>query len=581
MKEQKRNSESIPRLRKQFARLKEARREWEPVWRDCYAHALPLRSGFATTAARTADPLFDGTAPDAVDQLAASLLAELTPPWSRWFNLTAGAELPPDEAAAAGPVLEDIGATLQGHFDRSNFLVEMHQCYLDLVTGGTAALLFEESAPGAASAFRFRALPLPEVWLDEGESGRLETVFRRTELPLDSFVRRFPDAPLTPDEARAREKGDDVRIAAVEATRRQDGKVRYTAFREEAPEARSAEAPSANPSATPSANGGAGRAAAEKPLAAGAFADHPVIAFRWMKAPGESWGRSPVMKALPDIRTANKVVELVLKNASIAVTGMWQADDDGVINPANIKLSPGVVIPKAVGSEGLKPLGAPGRFDVSELVLNDLRQRIRRALLVDKLGQADSPKMTATEVLERKAEMARLLGATFGRLQSELLAPLIDRGLAILRRRREVPPIRIDGRTVALAYASPLAQEQAHRDIETVTGWAELVSRLGPAGMAAVDSARTARWAGRILGVPSALITPEPPASPDPAGPAALPAGPPAGAGAGPEAGPDAGSALLQSLAALGPAAGSVPGPPATPPAAALAGAPAGPGGTQ
>ena len=568
--EQKQKTEPVARLRKQFARLKEARHEWEPVWRDCYAHALPLRSGFATTASRTADPLFDGTAPDAVDQLAASLLAELTPPWSRWFNLTAGADLPPDEAAAAGPVLEDIGAALQGHFDRSNFLVEMHQCYLDLVTGGTAALLFEENAPGGASAFRFRALPLPEVWLDEGESGRLETVFRRTELPLDAFVRRFPDAPLTPDEAQARTKGDDRRIAVVEATRRQDGTVRYTAFREDPPDARSAEARSAEarsaeapPAEARSVTAAAGRGAAEKPLAAGAFADHPVIAFRWMKAPGEAWGRSPVMKALPDIRTANKVVELVLKNASIAVTGMWQADDDGVINPANIKLSPGVVIPKAVGSEGLKPLGAPGRFDVSELVLNDLRQRIRRALLVDKLGQADSPKMTATEVLERKAEMARLLGATFGRLQSELLAPLIDRGLAILRRRREIPPVRIDGRTIALSYASPLAREQMHRDIETVAGWADLVSRLGPAGMAAVDAPRAARWAGRALGVPSALMTPEPDAA----------AGMPPAPAAAPNGGAEAGNALLQSLAALGTAAAS---PAATAPAPAAA--PANPG---
>ena len=187
-------------------------------------------------------------------------------------------------------------------------------------------------------------------------------------------------------------------------------------------------------------------------------------------------------------------------------------------------------------------------------MLNDLRQRIRRALLVDKLGQIDSPKMTATEVLERKAEMARLLGATFGRLQSELLTPLVERGLGILRRRREVPPVRIDGRTIALAYASPLAQEQAHRDIKTVTGWADLVSRLGPAGMAAVDSARAARWAGRILGVPSALITPEPqPAEPAPqqSGIAALPADP----NPGPEAGPNPNNALLQSLAALGSAA--------------------------
>src|SRR3546814_13099960 len=55
-------------------------------------------------------------------------------------------------------------------------------------------------------------------------------------------------------------------------------------------------------------------------LAQGRFDHTPFIAFRWLKAPGETYGRSPVMKALPDIKTANKVVELVLKNASIAVT---------------------------------------------------------------------------------------------------------------------------------------------------------------------------------------------------------------------------------------------------------------------
>ena len=86
------------------------------------------------------------------------------------------------------------------------------------------------------------------------------------------------------------------------------------------------------------------------------------------------------MTALPDIKTANKVVELILKNASIAVTGIWLADDDGVLNPANIKLVPGSIIPKAVGSSGLTPLQAPGRFDVSHLVLEDLRARIRHAL---------------------------------------------------------------------------------------------------------------------------------------------------------------------------------------------------------
>ena len=40
------------------------------------------------------DALFDGTAPDAVDQLAASLLAGLTPSGGKWFSLSAGEQVP-------------------------------------------------------------------------------------------------------------------------------------------------------------------------------------------------------------------------------------------------------------------------------------------------------------------------------------------------------------------------------------------------------------------------------------------------------------------------------------------------------
>jgi hypothetical protein len=52
-----------------------------------------------------------------------------------------------------------------------------------------------------------------------------------------------------------------------------------------------------------------------------------------------------------------------------------------------------------------------------------------------------SPCMTATEVLERSSEMSLLLGATYGRLQSELLTPMIKRAYAILRRRGDVPDL--------------------------------------------------------------------------------------------------------------------------------------------
>jgi hypothetical protein len=206
------------------------------------------------------------------------------------------------------------------------------------------------------------------------------------------------------------------------------------------------------------------------------------------------------------------VVELILKNASIAVTGIWLADDDGVLNPANIKLVPGSIIPKAVGSAGLTPLQAPGRFDVSQLVLDDLRGRIRHALLTDRLGPVVSGKMTATEVLERSGEMTRLLGAMFGRLQAELLNPLLRRAVGILRRRGELPGFVLDGRTVELQSRSPLARIQAREDVRNVLLWLETVAKLGrPQAAGTLNVVEAARWLATMLGVPEELVRDEEP----------------------------------------------------------------------
>jgi hypothetical protein len=457
-----------------YAAALDRRRPLEPLWQGCYDVALPRAIG--------GPALFDATAADAAEQLAASLLAELTPPWSRWFGLApaSSAEAASPEALAA---LEDAAAVLQGHFDRSNFAMEMHQAFLDLVVAGTGLLLVEEAPLGEASAFRFTAVPLNTAVLEEGASGRLDTVFRQARLSAGAVRLRHPGALLPPELRRAAETGDPTLTTVVEAVWPERGGVRYAALLAEP---------------------------ADRPLllAEGRFAEHPCIGFRWLKAPGEVYGRSPVMKALPDIRTANKVVELVLKNASIAATGIWQAEDDGVLNPATVKLVPGAIIPKAPGSAGLTPLAAPGNFDVSQIVLDDLRGRIRGALLADRLGPAQNARLTATEVLERSAQTARLLGASYGRLQAELLTPLVTRCLGILQRRGEIPPLLLDGREARLTYQSPLARVQARADAANTLLFLQSVGSLGGDAAAQLDGAAATRWLARTLGAPPEILLP-------------------------------------------------------------------------
>lgn len=479
------------RVLQRYKLAKERRANWESHWQECYEYTLPHRDAAVTLAspgAKRTDKLFDGTAADAVEQLAASLLSQLTPPWARWFGLAEGSDLNAEEKDLVAPALEKASGVLQAHFDKSNFAVEMHQCYLDLVTAGTACLLFEEAPPGEISAFRFLAVPLSQVVFEENGDGVLAATFRRSEMRPAEIQQRFPSAEIS-DALRKRGSDDPAfRVAIVEAVIPDDNGFAYLAVSE----------------------GDMVESNEPQVLREGRFLRSPFINFRWLKAPGEIYGRSPVMKSLPDIKTANKVVELVLKNASIAVTGIWQADDDGVLNPASIKLAPGTIIPKAVGSAGLSPLQSPGRFDISQLVLDDLRQQIRKALLADKLSQPDHPRMTATEILERSAEMARLLGATYGRLQSELLTPLIDRALAILARRGAIAGIRIDGRTVELEYKSPLARQQARQDAQNAIAWLDSLKALGPEAAAAVDQPAAVEWLAKAFGVPRSLLRPAP-----------------------------------------------------------------------
>ncbi|MDD3021705.1 MAG: portal protein [Alphaproteobacteria bacterium] len=466
-----------------FTQARVRRSKWEGLWQDCYDYSLPLRGDFNSGLSanlRRGEHLFDATAPDAVDELASLLLGNLTPPLVPWFAIKAGTDLSSEEAQKLAPVLDKTSCIMQAHFDQSNFLVEVHQCFLDLVVAGTASLALEEAEIGQGSAFRFTALPLQDVYFAEGQSGGLDIVYRHLSLTITQIMDRYDGAELSASMVNRSRSDMDEKYAVIE---------------------------SVFPS--PDARGYVLIVMlydAREIIYSRKLEGSPFINFRWMKSPGEIYGRSPVMKALPDIKTANKVVELILKNASIAVTGIWQADDDGVINPANIELVPGAIIPKAVGSKGLTPLEMPARFDVSQLVLDDLRARIRHALLVDRLPPVGGAKVTATEILERSSQMAMLLGATFGRLQVEFLNPLITQAYQILRRRGAVPDLPLDGRTLAIEYRSPLARAQAGQHVQTMIGWLQTANSLGPEALARIDRVAMIDYLARVLGVPSSLM---------------------------------------------------------------------------
>ena len=395
-------------LEQMYRRALDLRAPWITRWDSALRYTMPTADDDAAT-------LFDATAADATDNLAASIYSLLTPPESLWLSLVPESAQSPDAVAAT--------MALRANLNDSNFYTTIHQCYMDLIVLGTACLFMAENPIGSTSAFSFTAIPMRDIAVLNG------AVFHMATMPAREVMEKYPSW-TPPANLRDTIKNDpETPLRLVQSLVGTD----FTAWLD------------------------VGGDIENNIVSTGQFETNPYIIFRWAVASGEQYGRGPVLRALPDIKTANKVVELVLKNATIAVSGIWQADDDGVINLSNINLTPGAIIPKAVGSSGLTPLASGANFDVSQIVLKDLRERIRHALLADRLGLLSEKEMTATEIMARNADMMRILGATYGRLLHEFIRPLVERGLQILARRGVIDKISLHS-DAELKYIAPIAQ---------------------------------------------------------------------------------------------------------------------------
>ena len=402
-----------------YKRAISLREPWISRWDDARRYTMPTSDTDLAT-------LYDATASDAVDNLAASIYTLLTPPESMWLQLVRESDLSPDADYAT--------SVLRTHLNDSNFYTTIHQCYMDLVTLGSACLFMGQNPIGTSSAFNFTAIPMSDIAILPN------AIFHTTSMTANEVMEKYPTW-TPPSNLRDSIKNDpNLQLKLVQSLVGTE----FTAWLD------------------------VGGDIENNIVSRGAFETNPYIVFRWSVASGELYGRGPIMRALPDIKTANKVVELVLKNATIAVSGIWQADDDGVINLNNINLTPGAIIPKAVGSSGLTPLTSAANFDVSQIILKDLRERIRHTLLADRLGLLSEKEMTATEIMARNADMMRILGATYGRLLHEFIRPLCDRGLQILSTRGLIEPIKLNS-DAELKYIAPIAQMTA---MESVIGGA-------------------------------------------------------------------------------------------------------------
>ena len=103
------------------------------------------------------------------------------------------------------------------------------------------------------------------------------------------------------------------------------------------------------------------------------------------------------------------------------------------------------------------------------------------------------------------------MGASVGRIQSELLGPIIDRVFYIMLRAGHFPPIpqALQGENVRPRYKGVLARGQRGAEaqgIQQVLGIAASVAQLSPGVMDLIDMDQGMRDLNEILGAPAGLM---------------------------------------------------------------------------
>lgn len=483
------------------------KRMWEDELEDVYDYAMPNRNKYDEEGrgSEKNDRIYDSTAIESTQAFASKLQNKLTPPFEDWFSLKPGPILKrmmDDQGLdKVNAQLDEITEIVNQVFNTGTFNSAIHEFYLDLATGQAGMLV--QPGDSRDRPVRFTTVNRACFAIEEGAHNEVDTVHRKMKVKTRTIRRQWPDADIPKKlEEKIEESDDDEKEKFWEIT--------YEGQRED----------SDDPTDTiwyydviwrGSADGEGEEA---RRIVERTYRSNPWVVARWSKLAGENEGRGPLLNALPDIRTLNKVVELTLKNASLAVSSPYTVASDGVTNPDNVRIAPGALIPVARngGPSGpsLQPLPTSRNFDVGQLMTDDLRGQVKQMLfdsgVPEQMGKTPN---SATEIAQRVENLQEEIGGSFGRLFKELIVPLVQRVLDILYENRMVPqPVKVDTLGVVLSVTSPLARGQNVEDIQTVMQWVDMAAQVGgqQAVMAKAKPSEMMDFFAEKLGIPQRLL---------------------------------------------------------------------------
>jgi hypothetical protein len=479
-------------LLKRFDRLKSQRQNWESHWQEVADYMQPRKADVTKSRSRgdkRTELIFDSSPLQSVELLAASLHGMLTNPATPWFSLRFKEDDMENEDEAK-EWLESATETMYSAFNRSNFQQEIFELYHDLITFGTAAMFIEEDDE---DLLKFSTRHINEIYIAENEKGRIDTVFRKFKISARAAIQKFDKVSNNIAVTAKKDPYEEVEILHAVYPR--------SDFDPKKQDKQNM------PFESVYIEAGTG-----EELSVSGFREFPFVVPRYLKASHEIYGRSPAMTALPDVKMLNEMSKTTIKSAQKQVDPPLLVPDDGFILP--VRTVPGGLNFYRSGTrDRIEPLNIGANTPLGLNMEEQRRNSIRNAFYVNQLMMQTGPQMTATEVIQRNEEKMRLLGPVLGRLQSELLKPLIDRAFAILLRKNLFRPAPefLAGKDIEIEYVSPLAKAQKSSELQSIMRAIEIMGSLSQVAPVFdhINMDKLVRHLTDIVGVPQKILKPQ------------------------------------------------------------------------
>lgn len=493
----------VDQIIKEQGAMEGERAVFDSHWQEIAERIMPRAAEFhgeRAQGSKNTEKVFDATGALALDKFASAMDFYLTPTNMKWHAL----ESDDDDINDDHEIQEWFDAAVAVLFrwrymPEANFAHQAHENYMGLGAFGNGAIFTDDAYQ---EGIRYKALHLSEVWFSENNAGIVDKVHRKWKPTARQILERFEKAGRLPEKIikEAKEKPES-RFTVIHCVKpneeRLPGSMTYKGMRYSSyyimPEEKAI-------------------------IDEGGFRTFPYAISRYVTQPRETYGRSPAMLVLPDIKMLNEMQKTIIRAAHMAVDPPLLLQEDGALS--GFALKPGALNFGGVDAQGrqlVHPLQTGARLELGFDMQEQKRKAINDAFYITLFQIAvESPRMTAREVAERAAEKGMLLGPAMTRQQGEMLGSIIRRELDIHYHARRLPPmpdkLARAWSSVRVKYVSPVQQAQRAQDgvaiLRTLEGITSL-AQIDPSVLKGIKLPETARELAEINGMPAKLMRSE------------------------------------------------------------------------